>query len=284
MIPIRKNFIAIILLLFVLGANHAMAQWQGEYQCPMKCEGEKVYDRPGKCPVCEMDLVEVQSCNSVTVENKPTTNGCVRIAGAMRNVMQKGELNGTIALDTILNKEHLYGIGPLENLKGEILINDGEAFISKVYSDGKTVVTNTFDVKAPFFVYANVSSWKEMSVPDSIVSLKQLEGYLDAVTKYNTRPFCFRVKAITTADIHIVNLPSNRAVTSPKDAHINQKEINIQSTPSELIGFFSTEHAGVFTHHDSYVHVHLITSDKTKMGHCDAAVFKKGTMKLFLPD
>ena len=26
------------------------------YQCPMKCEGEKMYDKPGTCPVCKMDL------------------------------------------------------------------------------------------------------------------------------------------------------------------------------------------------------------------------------------
>lgn len=29
------------------------------YQCPMKCEGDKTYDQPGKCPVCGMDLVAV---------------------------------------------------------------------------------------------------------------------------------------------------------------------------------------------------------------------------------
>ena len=26
------------------------------YQCPMKCEGDKMYDKPGSCPVCKMDL------------------------------------------------------------------------------------------------------------------------------------------------------------------------------------------------------------------------------------
>ena len=26
------------------------------YQCPMKCEGDKMYDKPGTCPVCKMDL------------------------------------------------------------------------------------------------------------------------------------------------------------------------------------------------------------------------------------
>jgi Cu2+-exporting ATPase len=30
------------------------------YQCPMKCEGEKTYDKPGKCPMCQMDMKEVK--------------------------------------------------------------------------------------------------------------------------------------------------------------------------------------------------------------------------------
>ncbi|WP_405606635.1 heavy metal-binding domain-containing protein [Polaribacter sp. Asnod1-A03] len=29
-----------------------------KYQCPMKCEGEKTYDKKGKCAVCEMKLVK----------------------------------------------------------------------------------------------------------------------------------------------------------------------------------------------------------------------------------
>lgn len=29
------------------------------YECPMHCEGEKTYDKPGSCPVCKMDLVPV---------------------------------------------------------------------------------------------------------------------------------------------------------------------------------------------------------------------------------
>ncbi len=30
----------------------------GTYYCPMHCEGEKIYDKPGDCPVCGMDLVK----------------------------------------------------------------------------------------------------------------------------------------------------------------------------------------------------------------------------------
>jgi ABC-type nickel/cobalt efflux system permease component RcnA len=34
------------------------------YQCPMKCEGNKTYDKAGACPVCKMDMAKVGSGNT----------------------------------------------------------------------------------------------------------------------------------------------------------------------------------------------------------------------------
>ncbi len=31
------------------------------YQCPMKCEGDKTYDKPGKCPTCGMELKKMEA-------------------------------------------------------------------------------------------------------------------------------------------------------------------------------------------------------------------------------
>ena len=36
----------------------------GIYYCPMHCEGEKTYHKPGDCPVCGMDLVEQPQVNN----------------------------------------------------------------------------------------------------------------------------------------------------------------------------------------------------------------------------
>ena len=41
-----------------------------KYSCPMKCEGTKVYDKPGDCPVCNMHLVPVGN----NIHNKHTHN------------------------------------------------------------------------------------------------------------------------------------------------------------------------------------------------------------------
>ncbi|MEO8150248.1 MAG: acetolactate decarboxylase [Bacteroidia bacterium] len=280
-----KSYSQVLIIVFLSAFTSCTAGNKQEnkdqfvYECPMKCEGDKTYNSPGKCPVCGMDLKKVE----VKPAKAKTSN--VKIAGAMMNVMHKGELFGTISLDTISNKKHLYGLGPVDYLKGEILINDGICYISKVTSQNQISVSESYNVKAPFFVYANVPGWKETLLPDSISTIKQLEVYLDAVTKNSVRPFTFRVTAmVDEANIHIVNLPTGAEVHSPEDAHQNQKAFNIRNKSVELIGFFSTEHAGVFTHHDSFVHVHLITDDKTEMGHLDDLILRKGSAKLYLPE
>ena len=40
----------------------------GTFYCPMHCEGDKTYDKPGDCPVCGMDLVEEQNLSAITTE------------------------------------------------------------------------------------------------------------------------------------------------------------------------------------------------------------------------
>ena len=41
--------------------NSENIKTNGSYYCPMNCEGDKVYDQPGNCPVCNMHLVPVDS-------------------------------------------------------------------------------------------------------------------------------------------------------------------------------------------------------------------------------
>jgi len=249
------------------------------YQCPMKCEGEKTYDKPGKCPICGMNLAKVE-----TKSNSEPGLTKVTISGAMMNVMRKGELFGTINLDTISNREHLYGLGPIEYLKGEILIADGKSYITKVAANRSIAIEETYKVKAPFFVSENVGKWNEIPLPDSIQSIPQLESFLDKSTKNHSRPFAFRVTAIiNNCEIHIVNLPTGTKVHSPEEAQKNRESYALQNESAELIGFFSTKHQGIFTHHDRFVHIHLITTDRKKMGHLENMTIKKGTAKLYLP-
>lgn len=206
----------------------------------------------------------------------------IKIVSEMRNVMWKGELGSTINLDTISDKKGLYGLGPESYLTGELLINNGKSYVSKVVSDSTMVVERTFQKSAPFFVYGNVTEWKEIELPSDVTSINDLEKFIDSKTTENKRPFAFKlIGLISSAIIHIQNLPKGTKVSSPDEAHQGQTRYNIVNKEVEIIGFFSTEHQGVFTHHDSFLHMHLITKDESKMGHLDELEIEQ--LKLYLP-
>lgn len=219
------------------------------------------------------------SCSS---ERKFDDN--LHVTGAMRNVMWKGELQGAVDLDSLQHKKNLYGLGPVEFLAGEILILDGKPFVSRVLTDSTMMVTETFQVKAPFFVHAQVKSWESIALPDSVTELKSLERFVDTVMIDQKHPFAFRLTGrISRATIHVVNLPPGSEVSSPDEAHRGQVNYVLEGDDLEILGFFSRRHKGIFTHHDTNMHLHLITRDKSMMGHVDKLEFDHDAMQLWLP-
>lgn len=225
------------------------------------------------------------SCGEQAENNRPNKTNTyreVQVAGEMRRVMWEGRLGSSIDLDTISERKGLYGLGPETFLTGELLINDGRSYVSRVTSDSTMAVTQTYDVSAPFLVYGHVREWRSQPLPDSISTISELERYLDTITKTFKRPFVFKLAGeVSNALIHVQNLPEGTQVSSPQEAHQGQVNYTLTDEHVEIIGFFSTEHQGIFTHHDSFLHMHLITADHEKMGHLDEVAFSK--MEVFLP-
>lgn len=208
----------------------------------------------------------------------------VYVVGAMKDVMWEGEIQGKINLDDIKNKSNLYGLGPVENLSGELLIIDGISYKSTVLNKKEMKVVKNFQEKAPFFVYSNLKNWKEINLPKDIKNLKDLEAYLDKISKNYNEPFTFKLQGkIKSSTIHIMNLPKDTEVYSPDDAHIGQVKYQIDNQNSDIVGFFSRKHKGIFTHHDTFLHLHLITSDRLKMGHLEQVNFGDNKIKLYIP-
>ena len=44
------------------------------YQCPIKCEGEKTYDKAGKCPKCNMNLAKVETQKDAPIHTEHNHN------------------------------------------------------------------------------------------------------------------------------------------------------------------------------------------------------------------
>ena len=219
-------------------------------------------------------LIFFNSCNSVKEINN------VKVIGKMSDVMWKGDLKGKIATDSLNNKE-TYGLGPIEFLKGEIVVFEGQTFVSKVIDSVSHQVTKIPSVRAPFFVYSTNSDLKVVELTLDNYSLKEIEEQIDSVYKNYDQPLLIRIDGVfNKMKLHSVNLPEGEQVSSPDEAHQGLTQYELNGISGSLIGFFSRNHKAVFTHHDSFFHAHFISDDRQVLGHIDELNFNSSKVTL----
>ncbi len=212
--------------------------------------------------------------------HKTEPNSQIKVAGKMSEVMWHGLLEKRIDTDT-LNSPKTYGIGPMAYLEGEVLVMEGQTYISKVLDSSTIAATEVSGTGAPFFVYITDSDLKEVSLPLADYDLDSIEAYLNkAYAKYD-HPLLVRIDGdFDSLIIHAVNLPKGKTVSNPEQAHEGLTKIQYPKTQGSLIGFFSRKHQSIFTHHDSFFHAHFISEDKSIMGHVDALDFRASQVGL----
>ena len=198
----------------------------------------------------------------------------------MRNVMWFGDLEGKIATDS-LSANTAYGLGPIEYLKGEILLFEGQTFESKVIDSLQHKVEQTESSRAPFFVYSTASNLKEINIPKDDFTLKSTENLIDSLYNDYENPLLIRIDGRFDAiTVHSVNLAEGSTVSSPDQAHQGLTKYDYENVSGSLIGFFSRKHKAVFTHHDSFFHAHFISDDRDILGHADAIDFNSNKVSL----
>lgn len=185
----------------------------------------------------------------------------VKHAGAMRDIMHKHDYSAKADLDSIDHK-NLYALGAIEGIKGEVLVWDGSPYMS-LEKNGKVAFDNDKHT-ASLLVYAQVRNWKKTAITNA-TSMVDLEQQLAALGQ--KKPFPFIIKGIADSlDWHIVNV-------DPKHPDIPHKKTGIQGVITgeqvDILGFYSENAQGVYTHHNSKVHIHFKTQSGALAGHVD---------------
>jgi hypothetical protein len=66
--------------------------------------------------------------------------------GAQRETIMNGKLAAVLDLGTLASRPHLYGVGPIEQLRGEATIADSRPALARVTPEGTVSVTQSFAV------------------------------------------------------------------------------------------------------------------------------------------
>ncbi len=212
-------------------------------------------------------------------------NTNVQHVGSMTE-MGKENFAPHIRLDTLKNKAYFFGMGPLGRMQGEITVLNGKPLGVSVNGKGEGVVGVSWNIEAPFFVYANVAEWTAYPLETAFKSTAELQRVVEEIAQkqgFNlTVPFAFRIAgkfdAVTT---HIV-MPRSEDIPGYQPGK-KQADYPLTHQTGELLGFYSQSHQGIYTAKNSFVHVHFVSEDMATMGHVDHLSVQKPTLTLYLP-
>ncbi|TVQ75863.1 MAG: hypothetical protein EA358_10805 [Flavobacteriales bacterium] len=193
---------------------------------------------------------------------------------AMKKVMMGEDLSQNIKWDT-LNKDFLFAVAPLGRIEGEVTIIDGEMFVSSVGEDQAVIINNSWDITSPFAVYTFVENWTTYKHNLSISSEDELQEQIELIAEahgydLDNDAFAFRLKGhFNQLDYHIISKPKDEQEHNHELHKKAKKHYYLTDVDGELIGFYSRNHEGIFTHKGSYVHVHFVSSNKDHAGHIE---------------
>ena len=232
------------------------------------------------------ELEETQDPISATKElNKVKKVSSVQTSGSLHEIME-GNFAASISLKELANVPHLYALGAVENLDGEIQIFDGKAVISR-RSEEMMSIDNSFNASAALLVYTSVAEWKEIAVPSMVKSQGQFEIFLQQQAENagidTSKPFPFLLNGgVAKLNWHVVN-GKELSTVNTKQSHM-QTGLNGVLTHAyvDILGFYDNSNTGAFVHKGSKTHMHFRAQHANVAAHVDS-MFLGQDLTLKLP-
>jgi len=212
----------------------------------------------------------------------------VRTFGALRAMMHEGRTSSEVRLDELLPDRELYAVGALSELRGEITVLAGEAWLST--PDGpesvRTEVGASSTEGAALLVAARVRSWREVET-ESAIPFEELDERIAALAAAagvdTSAPFPFVVRGdVRDLRWHVIDGSRLAGGQSSHEEHLAASVRGERAASSAtLVGFYSTKHQGVFTHMGSATHVHCTLEEPRSSGHVDHVTLPAGVKVSF---
>ncbi len=123
------------------------------YACPMKCEGDKVYMEPGKCPVCGMDLVPIDpSATAVQYKMNLNLSPNPATAGQVTRLSFKPQITGNETAAVPLDEVH-------EKKMHIIVVSKDLGWYDHIHpeyqADGSYLIEETFPTGGDYIIFAD---------------------------------------------------------------------------------------------------------------------------------
>jgi acetolactate decarboxylase len=212
----------------------------------------------------------------------------VQSRGTLREIIHQGRLEARAALSAALAKPHAFGLGALAGLDGEFVILDGVVHASRPGSEGGVTTGGARADSAALLVWSHVPRWTEIVLARAI-PMAALEDTIRSRARATglppEGPFAFTITGgVTGLRWHVVD---GRKLPAGPSSHEDHAQASVHGSAdaveAELVGFYSDHHHGVFTHHDSGLHMHVWMAESELAAHVDSVGIAAGAV-LRLPE
>lgn len=209
--------------------------------------------------------------------------------GEMHAVIGQGQHQGRVGLDELVATPHLYGVGAMEGLRGEVTLLDSEAIVTAVTGEGGLAPIDDADGQATLFVGRSVTRWTEVTLHGDVApealdeTVRELAGEQGVDVSL---PFVFVVEGeLTDVRLHVINGACPiRARMKAAELDPTQRPFEAQraSVSGALVGVFADDAVGKLTHPDTSIHSHIVHVDEVTgrrvTGHVERAGVAAGAV------
>ena len=225
-----------------------------------------------------------------------TAYPAIETFGTIRKLTQDHDVGPKVVLEKIQASAHAYGLGSLSDLRGEITLLDGVAWLAYPPAappapPGPRVVSAAQSKEeAAFLVVSHVlpPEWRSMGLPDTLTAENleaAIEQFMPQAREGKGRPpraFPFRVEGhfqhVTLAIVDGRQLPASaRGAQAVEKANVLQALNEVDGT---LVGFFSVKEGAAFNHAKKRFHVHVVLPRNQASGHAQSFVLAPGATLL----
>jgi acetolactate decarboxylase len=208
--------------------------------------------------------------------------GVVRWVGAMHKAVHDADHGGKVSLEALAKQPHLNAIGPVEGLRGEITVIDGERWVAVMSPDGPA---GSADVQAAFLAWSYVPAWTSVAIPEGVQTKRDVEAFILRAAREagfpEGEPLVFRIDGrVREMDLHIIwHLPGD---APGRESHERAKKpVRVKGEAVRVVGFWSERHRGVFTPMVTPFHMHAVAGEGRVSGHVDDLLLEAGaTLRL----
>jgi acetolactate decarboxylase len=195
-------------------------------------------------------------------------------------MIHEGRIEARVAI-TEIARPHVYAVGALAGMEGEVAIVDGAVWIARGDARGGAAVAGPTDEHAALLVAATVPAWTTVRI-ETDIPFEQLDARLEEYARRAgldvERPFPFVFEgSLVDVRWHVLTGPPSPGA-SPHD-HTRNAIIGERAEMNGVaVGFFSKHHQGVFTHMGQNVHAHVVDAPSSLVGHADTLSIRAGSV------